>query len=88
MSKYQLSEIPILPTDCFRYENSYKATGDYFWGRCNDGVLDIGFEFEYKPVGKTINKTLMTENSNVIILFETEDGRQTWFHLQNIDWDG
>ena len=85
-SLFKLKDLPILLTDNFTKDNCYKNTGAYFWCRCNDGVLDIGFEFQYKPIGISYNKTILTENSNVVILFENDDGEQTWFHCQNIDW--
>ena len=79
--KIKLKDIPLLPEDHFHYGNSYKATGVYFWCRIIDEIIDTGFDNEWKPVGKSYSKKLLSENRDIILLFENDCGEQSWFHL-------
>jgi len=79
--KIKLSEIPTLLSDHFQYENSYKATGIYFWCRIDDGIVDTGYAYGWTPIGKSKNKSLISEHNDIVIMFENDEGEKTWFHL-------
>lgn len=87
MPKYKMSELPTLHSDGFTYQNSYKASGIYFYARIDDEgeILDLGHNYEWKPIGLTRDGRLLSENNTCCIMFKNSAGDITWFHMQELN---
>lgn len=77
----KIAKIPTLPVDAFLPELSSQRTEVYFYGTIYDGILNTGYQDEWRPVGKSLASSLMSKHSNVAIMFENSLGEKTWFHF-------
>jgi hypothetical protein len=75
-----IADIPTLPVDVFLPELSSQRTGEYFYAHIREGVLVHLLE-QWKPIGISLAQSLMSEHSNIAIMFENAQGERTWFHF-------
>lgn len=86
MSKYQISEIPDLDPAEFDLYRAGKRTGEWFYQKIEDGILDLGHTAGWVPVGKTSHERVLSSSAvqcEIAIMYQWDAKPEDmiWFHI-------
>lgn len=86
MTTYSIKEIPEFDPAEFDLYRAARRTGEYFYQRIENGILNVKHTAGWIPIGKITHSRILSSNNEVwdiAIMYQQENKPEEmiWFHL-------